>query len=63
LSTQTDKPKNYEGYIRLEAVKNIELVMNFSAANHIENLHQHKRVKDECKVAGSTVLHCHFCSV
>lgn len=34
--------------------------MNFSATDHIEDLHQNESGEDECKVARGTVCHIHL---
>jgi len=59
LSSDDQKPKQNESNIGVDVLKKVPFIVNFSAANHVEDLHQHKCCEDKCKVAGCTVLHLH----
>lgn len=62
LTSNNNKPEDDEGGIGEEAVENIPLIVNFPAANHVENLHKHESSKDEGEMARCAKLILHFFS-
>ena len=51
LHDQNDDPNDHEGWIREYAIKNVYLIVYFPGANHVEDLHEHEKVENNCQVA------------
>lgn len=56
LDNEDDEPDDHEGGICGHTVQYIYLVINFSWANHVENLHEDEQVEDDWEVARGRCL-------
>jgi hypothetical protein len=58
LTAHDNDPKNNEHGVFENAIEDIPLIMDLTAADHVKDLHEHKRGEDERVVAGRSFLIC-----
>ena len=52
LNDDNDGPNDKECWVGEDSIEDVDLVINLSGANHIEDLHEHEQVEDDGQVAG-----------
>ena len=58
LTAHDNDPKNNEHGVFENAIEDIPLIMDLTAADHVKDLHEHERGEDERVVAGRSFLIC-----
>ena len=58
LTTHYHDPKNNEHGVFEDAIEDVPLIMDLTAADHVKDLHEHERGEDERVVAGRSLLIC-----
>lgn len=56
LSCADDEPDNDEDLVGEHTFKDVNLILNLSSGNHVEDVQKDKYVKDNCEMSGWTVL-------
>ena len=52
LNDDDDCPNDHESWVREDTLKDINLIIDFSGANHVENLHENEEIEDDGEVSG-----------
>jgi len=52
LEDKDNGPNNDESWVGVDSLEDVKFVIDFSVANHVENLHKHKQIEDDCQVTG-----------
>ena len=58
LTAHDNDPENNEHGVFEDAIEDVPLIMDLTAADHVKDLHEHKRGEDERVVAGRSFLIC-----
>jgi hypothetical protein len=56
LSKANDKPHNDEDLVVANSTKNVNLILDLSSGNHVEDVQQDEGVEDDCEMSRWTVL-------
>jgi len=52
LEDNDNGPNNDESWVGVDSLEDVKFVIDFSGANHVENLHKHKQIEDDGQVTG-----------
>lgn len=50
LEDNDDGPYSHKSWVGEHSFKNVELIIDFSGTDHVEDLHEDKKVEDDCEV-------------